>query len=401
MMKKIMMLIFIFSFGSKSSALLSQNPQKGFNELLITAHLKFIGQWNLSYSQVCRTEPYCPDQTATMYAGVSSSLLYNIYLNQGEGIYRDILPLKVIEPVLGGFNQLESEIAFAIKEIYQRNNATLILAFGKPYPNWFEQELAAQISANPQLSKLDVEAKIVSEIIGRFLARLRYNYANVVSAQWMAGKLRVEPLNEVNTINGDPRFHAQIDRNVKNKIAEYNIVVKDVVSSSIVSSTNWQYLDWYWRYYQQGGVGTPNVHFYYEPGLDADFRAAIARFENVMFWLRRHAHATFKEVIIGEIGISAKGIPGNPNWSEYEHDNFFSTINNSPSLSEGSPILFWQLFKNYLPFPTLNESCRTTPCADEQAMNSTFGFVDARQNSFDSQFGTYFIKYGFWWNPRQ
>lgn len=65
--------------------------QIGFNEQLTTSHLRFIGQWNNAFAQICGTDssPICPLSAPVMYQSKASDLLYNFKINGRLTTMRD------------------------------------------------------------------------------------------------------------------------------------------------------------------------------------------------------------------------------------------------------------------------------------------------------------------------
>lgn len=156
----------------------------GFNEMLISSHLQYIGQWNQVFSQVCGVAPLCPQSQPTMYSGTAANLLYNLKINGRTQVIRDILPIKVIEPS-PGYYPLDSEIASVLK-VYQGQNVELILAFGAPLPTWMVNQ--ANSSGGDAMAN---QMSIMASSISYFLARMQYWYG--VDPTWMAQNLKIEP----------------------------------------------------------------------------------------------------------------------------------------------------------------------------------------------------------------
>lgn len=154
--------------------------------------------------------------------------------------------MRIISPTadVSAIGVLETEIVSVIR-MYAQRSIELLLTFGLPLPDW--------------ILELDVEGQRVAmaQLQAMFVARLFHVWH--IDETWLSTKLSIEPLNEINGFNPDPyyfcaRFDNEVDARLKANQARY----KEVVMSSIISGTEWQYLDWIWKY---GSVAqrVPNI----------------------------------------------------------------------------------------------------------------------------------------------
>lgn len=203
-------------------------------------------------------------------------------------------------------------------------------------------------------------------------------------------------MNEFNAnISGNTYYAALLDKTVKAGLQYWKVSNSEVLSSSIISADRYNYLDWFWQYYGNGGVGAPNIHLYADSTLDGgSFANTIARFERVVGTVKAYANASHR-VVIGEIGFPRAGL-GLAN-SAQNHSQFMKTVLNDPIISSADRIVFWRLLSDWLNVPG-TKVCTDTSCGAVTAQETTFGYVNYLTNTPESQMSQFFLPYGFWWS---
>lgn len=353
----------------------------GFNELFALSHLNFVvPQYYPQYSWVLQD---VPQNMPAMPASKAASLLYNFEINgRNADVFRDIIALKTIEPT-ENFFPFDTEL-FSVLQEYQQRNVELILAFSKPYPSWIDAKVQSLGGG------LNVEMDVIAERIAYFLARQRTWYG--LDSTWMAEKLKIEPFNEFNAeVSGNASYAATLDNAVDLKLYYFGVPRKEVLASSIISGDEWQYLDWWTNYYQAGGQGIPNIHLYPTEDEGIDIDTIMTRWESVVARLQNPASLpNHNRIMIGEIGFPRAGL-GDAGAAAI-HASFLDTIYNSSQLQSVDRIVFWRIFSDWLSI-----DCTDGTCDPITAKETTFGYINYRTDTPESQMLTNFFPYGFWW----
>src|SRR5450755_1788365 len=277
-------LAFILTLEWQSVTLANPSCKVGFDELFISSFLlhregaseggsgalqKLFGAEHPGLA-----EPSAPDLdwgTINYWVGAMASATPANGRGSTSLLVRDIVDLNYIEPEEGQF-PFEADIV-AVLSIYQAHGMNLILAYavqgnsGKiDEPRWIRQ----RVLATPPQKQMSVRMHIYADVITRFVLRLTKNYGDNGWRQWINEKVSIEPINEFNVnITGNPAFAANLDSNVQKTLIANGTPLK-VVSSSIVSGTSQDYLDWFRKYYKNGAPVSilPNIHLYYSSALD-------------------------------------------------------------------------------------------------------------------------------------
>lgn len=353
----------------------------GFNEMFSLSHLWFVVP--RYYSQHSWVMEGVPQNMPELPATKAADLLYNFEINgRRADVFRDILALKTIEPT-EGFFPFDTEL-FSVLQKYQQRNVELILAFSKPYPSWIDAKVQSLGGG------MAVEMDVIANVISYFLARQRIWYG--LDSTWMAEKLKVEPMNEFNAfVIGYASYAALLDNAVNSKLDYFGVPRKEVLASSIISGDEWQYLDWWTNYYQAGGSGTPNIHLYSTENEGIDINSIMTRWESVVARLQDPASLpNHNRIVIGEIGFPRAGL--GDGGSAAVHASFFNTIYNSSRLQSVNRIMYWRIFSDWLSI-----DCTDGTCDPVTARETTFGYINYRTNTPETQMMTRFFPYGFWW----
>ncbi len=383
-----MLLAFVLILGWQSAALGDPPRKDGFNELFISSFILYregasaggtgLLQKLFGAEHPHLVEPSAPslDWGAINYwvGAVASAVPAN-----GRGsaaLIRDIVDLNYIEPQEGKF-PFEADIV-AVLSIYKAHGISLILANavsggpgGIEEPAWIRQ----RILAAPQKNQMSVRMEIYADVIARFVKRLNNNYGDDGWRQWLKDKVNIEPINEFNAnIAGYPIFAANLDMKVQ-KLLIANGTPLRVVSSSIVSGTSQDYLDWFRKYYQNGAPMSilPNIHLYYSPALDnGQFANALQRFKSVVDTLYRDlTPGSGTLIIIGEVGQSLAEAT-----DESAHNDLMRNLIDNPGLidfqTKVSALAFWRFFATFIPLDCTKFKAN---CGAVQARETTFGFV--------------------------
>ncbi len=353
----------------------------GFNELFALSHLSFVVPQY--YPQHAWVMQGVPQNMPAMPASKAADLLYNFEINgRHADVFRDILPLKTIEPTEGVF-PFDSEL-FSVLQKYQQRNVELILAFSKPYPSWIASKVQALGGG------MAVEMDVVANVISYFLARQRIWYG--LDSTWMAEKLKIEPFNEFNAeVSGDESYAAILDNAVNSKLDYFGVPRKEVLASSIISSDEWLYLDWWTNYYLAGGPGTPNIHLYPMESEGTDISTIVSRWETVVARLQNPTSLpNHNRIVIGEIGFPRAGL--GDGGASVVHAAFLDTIFNSIRIQSVDRVVYWRIFSDWLTI-----DCTDATCDPVTARETTFGYLNFRTDTPESQMMTRFFPVGFWW----
>jgi len=95
-------------------------------------------------------------------------------------------------------------------------------------------------------------------------------------------------------------------------------------------------------------------------------------------------------IVIGEIGFPRAGL-GDAGAAAI-HASFLETIYNSKRLQTADRIVFWRIFKDWLSI-----DCTDGTCDKVTAGETTFGYINYRTNTPESQLVTRFFPTRFWW----
>ena len=291
-------------------------------------------------------------------------------------LIRDIVDLNYIEPQEGQF-PFEADIV-AVLSIYQAHGMNVILAGAVSgssgqinEPAWIRR----RVMAAPQQNQMSVRIQVYADVIARFVKRLNSNYGDNGWRQWLQANVSIEPINEFNVnITGYPIFAANLDSKVQKMLAANGTPLK-VISSSIVSGTDQDYLEWFRKYYKSGAPASilPNIHLYYSAALDnGQFTKALQRFKSVVDTLYRDVTpGSGTKIIIGEVGQSLAE-PADPS----AHSDLMRNLIDNPGLidlqTKIAALAFWRLFATFIP---LDCTRFASNCGAVQARETTFGFV--------------------------
>ncbi len=354
----------------------------GFNALFLLSHLHHIVPADYpSYAWVMEG---VPQNMPLMPASKAGDLLAHFERNDWRAsVFREIVTLKTVEPVEGDY---PFDLALlAVLRQYEQRDVELILAFSKPYPSWIDAKV--QSSSGGMYEELGV----VADVIAEFLVRQHTKHG--LDEGWMVEKLKIEPFNEFNAeISGEQRYAAFFDNAVAAKLDEYGVPYKEVLASSIISGDQWLYLDWWTNYYEAGGKGIPNIHLYPMDTEGVDMHRILSRWESVVTRLQDPASLPNQNrIVIGEIGFPRAGLGDGRAASV--HAAFFETVFNSKIIQSVDRILFWQLFSDWLSI-----DCTDATCDPLTARETTFGYLNFRTNTPESQMATRFFPFGFQWS---
>jgi hypothetical protein len=403
--------------------------ESGFNELFSMGQILFVASYDSTgsgpFKRYCQNQSdgkNCPENAVALPVYKINDLLYQFQINGRLKLIRDIIPLRVLEPVVGSF-PFDNDLA-AVLKVYAMRDIKLILSFGQRQPSWIDSETLKLFTSQkiknfsdfPSIKTLS-EAKqkdylkdhLLTKVIADFLLRMKNIHK--VSQSWMKNKLILEPMNEINKdYSSDPTRAAQFDSLLKNKLIKSIVPHLEVTSSSLLTGSEWQFLDWFWKYYAAGGTGRPNIHLYFAHStynasgdyviLDGnDVNKAYSRFSKVINELNSHSHynSNMRKVIVSEVGLPAAGIPEANNLAS-ERLTSFNKIENV--LSDADLVVHWRLFKDFLVYNNIPIRCNDENCGQIQAFESTFGYMSFYFGQLETDFKNVFAPYYFNWTPQ-
>ncbi len=346
----------------------------GWNDLWVTSYLLFKGE-------NCAN---CPAHTPTLSKAAIDARLAAMAAN-GNKAFRDIIPLASIEPFQGQ-HPYETDI-FDIIKLFQARDLNLVLAFGCPLPSWMPRS-ACGVS-NPNLPGVNwTDAETMAGIISGFITRLR---DSGIDSNWLHKRLVIEPFNEVNaTISGTLSIVIRLDNTVKSNLVAHDIFVP-VLSSSIISGTATEYLDWYTapnRYYTSSprGAGAPNIHLYANPSDAVGCSTAACRWGNAWTRMKSVVGTLYSSLpddvrhnlVVGEIGVSVYDRDG-LNMST-QKNGFLSQLYNEPQFNLlTSHNFIWRYWRTFSGCPVTDYTCLA---------EDNFGYAGA-QGGYDTSFQNY------------
>jgi hypothetical protein len=378
----------VLVLGLQSVSLAGPARKDGFNELFISSYIlnregdsagatgtlrKTFGHANAGL--IAPNAPNLDWGTINYWVNAMSTAAPS----NGRGstaLIRDIVDLNYIEPQPGQF-PLEADIV-AVMSIYQAHGMNLILAFGVTSaaghinePAWITQ----RVQSAPVQNQMNTRIQIYADVISRFIQRLNNSYGNDGWRRWLQNNVSVEPINEFNVnVSGSTVYAATLDAKVQKTFTDNRTPLK-VISSSIVSGTSQEYLNWFRDYYRNGAPASasPNIHLYYSPTLDnGQFMNSLQRFKTVVDALYHDVKpGAATKIVIGEVGQpmvdSANGTT---------HINLIKNLIDNPNLidfqNEVSALAFWRFFATYIDLDCVKYVAN---CGADQASQTTFGFV--------------------------
>lgn len=287
----------------------------GFNELWIQQYVQQQGLY-------C---PNCPGIGQPRSLSAIDCRVLDLASNRHVGAFREIVPLYVIQPnqnFSDPTNAIYRQKILDVIRIYSGYNVKLILSFGQPLPRWMSPQFNQDGNWCPWPDKSDTATfatlkNNMSWAIGNFINYLRQSG---IPAAWIQNNLFVEGFNEFDDTKGrywdsataswqckpdasdaTPQRAASLQGGINYVLNYYGIQTHQTSPSvtgtwkgySLPPADNaGQYL---LDYYNAGGGGYPQVHFYTE---DVGYLRSLLYRVNTYY-----LPATWKyQMVLGEAG---------------------------------------------------------------------------------------------------